>query len=57
VAQPDRAVFITGVRDVVYGGTAPSAGVMLYVAAAALVALGAGVALFRRMEGELAVVV
>src|SRR3954465_3871311 len=51
------APFITGVRDVVYGGVAPSAGVLLYVAGAALVALVAGVALFRRMEGELAVVV
>jgi len=51
------APFITGVRDVVYGGVAPSAGVLLYIAAAALVAVGAGVVLFRRMEGELAVVV
>jgi lipopolysaccharide transport system permease protein len=51
------APFITAVRDVVYGGAAPGGGVLLYVAAAALVALAAGVALFRRMEGELAVVV
>jgi ABC-type polysaccharide/polyol phosphate export permease len=51
------APFITAVRDVVYAGTAPGADVLLYVAAAALVAVGAGVALFRRMEGELAVVV
>jgi ABC-type polysaccharide/polyol phosphate export permease len=51
------APFITAVRDVVYGGTAPSGGVLLYIAGAALVALAAGVVLFRRMEGELAVVV
>jgi ABC-type polysaccharide/polyol phosphate export permease len=51
------APFITAVRDVVYGGVAPQAEVLLYVLGAALVALGAGIVLFRRMEGELAVVV
>ena len=51
------APFITAVRDVIYGGVAPSGAVLLYVAAAALIAPAAGVALFRRMEGELAVVV
>jgi len=51
------APFITAVRDVVYGGAAPSAAMLLYVAGAACVAVGAGISLFRRMEGELAVVV
>jgi ABC-type polysaccharide/polyol phosphate export permease len=51
------APFITGVRDVIYGGTAPQAGILLYVVAAAAVALAAGIALFRRLEAELAVVV
>jgi ABC-type polysaccharide/polyol phosphate export permease len=51
------APFITAVRDVVYAGTAPGVEVLLYVAGAACVAVGAGIVLFRRMEGELAVVV
>ena len=51
------APYIVAVRDVLYGGDVPSAGVLLYVAAGAAVALLAGRALFRRMEGELAVVV
>jgi lipopolysaccharide transport system permease protein len=51
------APFIEGVRDVVYAGRWPSAAVLAYIAAACLVAMVAGRALFRRLEGELAVVV
>ena len=51
------APFITAVRDVVYGGTWPPAGVIAYVAAAALLAVALGTVLFRRMDAELAVVV
>jgi ABC-type polysaccharide/polyol phosphate export permease len=51
------APFITAVRDVLYGGVAPDAGILLYVAAAAVIAPAIGLVLFRRMEGELAVVV
>jgi lipopolysaccharide transport system permease protein len=51
------APYIVAVRDVLYAGAVPAAGVLLYVAAGAVVALVAGRALFRRMEGELAVVV
>jgi hypothetical protein len=41
---------------VLYDGTAPSAGVLVFVVAAAAVALLGGRALFRRLEGELAVI-
>lgn len=51
------APFIVAVRDVVYGGALPSASVAIYIAAAAALAVAGGLALFRRMEGELAVVV
>jgi ABC-type polysaccharide/polyol phosphate export permease len=51
------APFIIAVRDVVYGGVWPSAGTIVYVLAAAALALGAGLALFRRLAAELAVVV
>jgi ABC-type polysaccharide/polyol phosphate export permease len=51
------APFITAVRDVIWGGVWPSAATVLYVLAAAALALAGGAALFRRMEGELAVVV
>jgi lipopolysaccharide transport system permease protein len=51
------APFIDSIREVVYAGAWPDAATLLYVAGVAVVALGAGVALFRRMEGELAVVV
>ncbi len=51
------APYIVAVRDIVYGGALPSAAVLLYVVAAAVVALLAGRLLFRRLEGELAVVV
>ena len=39
-----------------YSGRAPSAGVAIYVLAAAAIALIGGLALFRRKDGELAVV-
>jgi ABC-type polysaccharide/polyol phosphate export permease len=51
------APFITAIRDVIWGGVWPSAGVVLYVVAAAALALAGGAALFRRMQAELAVVV
>lgn len=51
------APFIIALRDVVYGGAWPTAATVAYVLVAALVALGAGLALFRRMAAELAVVV
>jgi ABC-type polysaccharide/polyol phosphate export permease len=50
------APFVTAMQDVIYFGQAPSAAVMGYVLAAAVVSLALGVTLFRRMEGELAVV-
>jgi ABC-type polysaccharide/polyol phosphate export permease len=49
------APFVEGVRTILFYGGAPW-GQLLYAAIAALVALGAGGALFRRMQGELAVV-
>jgi lipopolysaccharide transport system permease protein len=51
------APFIVAVRDVVYDGALPSADVLVYVVVAAALALGGGLALFRRLQGELAVVV
>ena len=51
------APFIEAVRAVVYAGDVPSAGTLAYVAVAAAVAGAAGLALFRRMQAELAVVV
>jgi ABC-type polysaccharide/polyol phosphate export permease len=51
------APFIIALRDVLYGGVWPSLGTMLYVLGAAVLALGGGVLLFRRMAAELAVVV
>jgi len=51
------APFITSIRDVIWGGVWPSAPTVLYVVAAAALALAGGAALFRRMEAELAVVV
>ena len=50
------APFIEGVRSVLYDGRVPDGAVLLYVVVAAAIALGAGWALFRRMERELAVV-
>lgn len=51
------APYIVAVRDVLYAGSVPSAAVLLYIAGAAVLALVVGRVLFRRMEGELAVVV
>ena len=51
------APFIVAVRDVIYGGVVPEASVLAYVAVAGALALAGGLALFRRMQGELAVVV
>jgi ABC-type polysaccharide/polyol phosphate export permease len=51
------APFIVAVRDVIYGGALPSTAVLIYIVVAATVALWGGLALFRRMQGELAVVV
>jgi lipopolysaccharide transport system permease protein len=51
------APFIIAIRDVIYDGAWPSAGTIAYVLAAAAVALAAGLALFRRLSAELAVVV
>jgi ABC-type polysaccharide/polyol phosphate export permease len=50
------APFITAVRDVVYAGAAPGAATMVYVLIAAAVAGTGGLALFRRLQAELAVV-
>jgi ABC-type polysaccharide/polyol phosphate export permease len=50
------APFIEGVRDVVYEGRWPSAAVLAYIAVACVLAVVVGRVLFRRMEGELAVV-
>jgi ABC-type polysaccharide/polyol phosphate export permease len=51
------APYIVAVRDILYGGDAPSVAVLVYVVAAAAVALVVGRWVFRRMESELAVVV
>lgn len=51
------APFITAIRDVLYDGAWPGAATIAYVLAAAALALGLGVALFRRLSAELAVVV
>jgi ABC-type polysaccharide/polyol phosphate export permease len=51
------APFITAIRDVLYAGDWPSAATVAYVAGAAALALAGGLALFRRMAAELAVVV
>jgi ABC-type polysaccharide/polyol phosphate export permease len=48
--------FIEATRNVLYDGRAPSLATLGYVLAAATVALGAGVAVFRRLEPELGVV-
>jgi ABC-type polysaccharide/polyol phosphate export permease len=50
------APFVEAVRSVLYDGTAPAAGVLLYVPAAAALALAGGWLVFRRMSAELAVV-
>jgi ABC-type polysaccharide/polyol phosphate export permease len=51
------APFIEALRSVLYYGTAPQWGRIVYAVAAAAVALALGSLIFRRMEGELAVVV
>jgi ABC-type polysaccharide/polyol phosphate export permease len=51
------APFIDGFRSILYYGTAPSLGRIVYAFAAAAVVLLLGVTIFRRLEGELAVVV
>jgi lipopolysaccharide transport system permease protein len=50
------APFISAVRTVVYDGRTPDAPTLLYVAVAALTSAVLGISLFRRLEGELAVV-
>jgi ABC-type polysaccharide/polyol phosphate export permease len=50
------APFINAFRSVMYGGVAPELGQLLYALAAAAVALLLGSSIFRRMQGELAVV-
>jgi lipopolysaccharide transport system permease protein len=50
------APFIEAVRNVIYVGRTPATSVLVYVLVAAAVSLAAGWAVFRRMEGELAVV-
>jgi len=49
------APFVDAVRQVLYAGVAPGAGHLLYIAAAGLIALSGGIALFRRFERDLAV--
>lgn len=51
------APFIEAVRSVVYDGAVPGADTLLYVLAAATIALVGGATLFKRMQRELAVVV
>jgi ABC-type polysaccharide/polyol phosphate export permease len=51
------APYIIAVRDVLYAGAAPSLAVLGYVVVAAALSLAGGLALFRRLESELAVVV
>jgi len=51
------APFIGTIRDVIYGGVVPGGQELAYVVVAGAVALRGGHALFRRLQGELAVVV
>jgi ABC-type polysaccharide/polyol phosphate export permease len=51
------APFVEGLRSILYSGTAPSWGQLVYAAVAAGLALALGSTVFRSMEGELAVVV
>jgi ABC-type polysaccharide/polyol phosphate export permease len=50
------APFIDAVRAVLYDGRLPASATIVYVFAAAALSLACGVAVFRRLEGELAVV-
>jgi lipopolysaccharide transport system permease protein len=51
------APFIDAVRDVLFLGSSPSVGTLLYLLAAGGGALALGVAVFRRLERDLAVIV
>jgi len=51
------APFIDAVRDVLFLGSAPSAGTLLYLLAAGAGALALGTLVFRRLERDLAVIV
>ena len=50
------APFVDAVRQVLYAGVSPGAGHLAYIAAAGLLGLWGGIALFRRMERDLAVI-
>jgi lipopolysaccharide transport system permease protein len=50
------APFIEAVRSILYSGAWPGAATVAYVAGATLIAVSGGLAVFRRAEGELAVV-
>jgi ABC-type polysaccharide/polyol phosphate export permease len=50
------APFIEAVRDVLFYGRLPGAGIVAYVALAAVLAVAGGRFVFRRLEAELAVV-
>jgi len=50
------APFVDAVRQVLYAGTAPGPGHLIYIALAGILALGGGILLFRRMARDLAVV-
>jgi ABC-type polysaccharide/polyol phosphate export permease len=51
------APFVESMRSILYSGAFPGWGHLVYVVCAAALALGLGAAVFRRMQGELAVVV
>ena len=51
------APFVEAIRAVTYGGAWPGWDVTAYVVVAAAIALAGGTSLFRRLQGELAVVV
>jgi ABC-type polysaccharide/polyol phosphate export permease len=51
------APFIEALRAILFYGHAPSAGQLVYTALAAVIGLGLGSVVFRRLEGDLAVVV
>ncbi|MFL5822376.1 MAG: ABC transporter permease [Solirubrobacteraceae bacterium] len=50
------APFIDAIRTVIYDGRTPSGAELIYVVGAAAISMVVGVIIFRRMEGELAVV-
>jgi len=50
------APFIQALRDVLYTGAAPSLGVLAYLLGVAVLALGVGALVFRRLERDLAVI-